>query len=154
MDRVMVMKKHHVLLCLAAVVLLVTLPIGEATSTVQNQSMLQKSSQQSDESEQVFFDSPLFTGYILIHVYTYSPGVGIAPCVGANVTARGFLYSYQGQTDDSGDCLLQVHTNLFRAKRYVVKVSVEPGDWLHTRRITVLLQPRQILYKEFLFIAL
>ena len=154
MDRVMVMKKHHMLLCLAVVVLLVSPPIGGATSAVQNQSMLQMSSQTGEEPEQGFFDSPLFTGYLLIHAYTYSPGVGIEPCIGANVTARGFLYSYQGQTDDSGDCLLQVHTNLFRTKRYMVKVSIEPGDWLHTRRITVLLQPRQIMYKEFLFITL
>jgi hypothetical protein len=148
------MKKQQVLLCLAAVVLLVILPIGGATSTVQNQLKSQTNSQKSEEMEHVFFDSPLFTGYLLIHVYTYSPGVGIEPCVGANVTARGLLYSYQGQTDDSGDCLLQVHTNLFRAKRYMVKVSIEPGDWLHTRRISVFLQPRQIMYKEFLFVAL
>jgi hypothetical protein len=150
----MVMKKQHMVLCLAAVVLLVLLPIGGAASSLQDQSMLQMSSEKSEEPDQVFFDSPLFSGYLLIHVYTYSPGASIEPCVGANVTARGFLQSYQGETDDSGDCLLQMQTYLFRAKRYVVKVSIEPGDWLHSRRITVLLQPRQILFKEFLFITL
>jgi hypothetical protein len=146
------MKKKELYFCMFTVLVLLVLPVGSAlNASLEDQNV---TSCNDTPEIKVSLDPFLFTGYILIHVYTYSPGVGIAPCVGANVTARGFLYSYQGQTDDSGDCLLQVHTNLFRAKRYVVKVSVEPGDWLHTRRITVLLQPRQILYKEFLFIAL
>jgi hypothetical protein len=99
-------------------------------------------------------ESLLLTGYLLIHVYTYSPGVGFQPYHGANISVKGGLYSYNGTTDDMGDFLFNVHTNLFRAKIYFIKVSILPQDRLLTRRSSILIGLRQIVYKEFLFIVL
>jgi len=97
--------------------------------------------------------SLLLTGYLLIHVYTYTPGVGLHSYPGANISVKGGLYSYNGTTDGMGDCLFIVHTNLFRAKIYFIKVNIHPQDRLLTRRNSILIGPRQIVYREFLFIV-
>lgn len=146
------MKKKQVYFCIFAVLVLSVLPVGSAINTHTEDQIL--TNRVDTEEVKDSLDPPLFTGYLLIHVYTYTPGVGFEPYEGANITVKGFLYSYNGQTDEAGDCLFKVHTNLFRPKKYHVKVSIAPDDWLHTKRISFFIQPRQILYKEFLFIVL
>lgn len=94
------------------------------------------------------------TGYLLVHVSVYTPGKGIRPYAGANVTMKGLFFSYQGTTDEQGDCLLQVHTHLLRGKRYIVKVSIPPANLLHTKINSLVIEPTEIVYKDFLFIVL
>lgn len=146
------MKKKQLYFCIFAMFVLLILPVGSAMNE-QTEEQTRTSRVDSQEGKGSL-DSPLFAGYLLIHVYTYTAGVGFEPYEGANITVKGFLYSYTGQTDETGDCLFKVHTNLFRQKKYFVKVSISPDDWLHTKRISFFIQPRQILYKEFLFIVL
>jgi hypothetical protein len=146
------MMKKQVYFCIFAVFVLLILPVGSALNTSLEEQSITGHVDTSEVNGS--FDPPLFTGYLLIHVYTYTAGVGFEPYEGANVTVKGFLYSYTGQTDENGDYLFNVHTNLFRPKKYFVKVSISPDDWLHTKRISFFIQPRQILYKEFLFIVL
>lgn len=99
-------------------------------------------------------EAMLGKGYLLMHVFTYTPGTGFHAYAGATVNVRGFLYSYNGTTDEDGDCLFNVHTDLLRAKLYFVKVSIFSQDRLVTKRTSIFIQPRQILYKEFLFVVL
>jgi len=135
-----------------------TLLVLPATSLAalnnEQQLVLKNTTEIPDDNEQGSLDSPWFTGYLLIRVLTYAPGEGIRSYEGANITVRGLFYSYNGQTDETGDCLFKLHTNLFRTKKYYVKVSIPPENWLHTKRISFFIEPRQILYKEFLFIVL
>lgn len=147
------MKKKQLYFCIFALFVLMVLPVGSALNAqIEEHSLTSRVDTQEDKGGAL--DSPLLTGYLLIHVYTYTAGAGFEPYEGANITVKGFLYSYTGQTDENGDCLFKVHTNLFRPKKYFVKVSIAPDDWLHTKRISFFIQPRQILYKEFLFIVL
>ncbi|MBN1860890.1 MAG: hypothetical protein JW840_05460 [Candidatus Thermoplasmatota archaeon] len=149
------MKKKIIFFCYIAVTGLLVLPSISAISTSTEQGFVQDAvTSMQIQGEQESLDSPLFTGYLLFQVLTYTPGIGIRPYAGANITVKGFFYSYSGQTDESGDCLFKVHTNLIRMKKYFIKVSIPPGDWLHTKRISLLLEPREIYYKDFLFIVL
>jgi hypothetical protein len=149
------MKKKIVVFCLFAVIILMVLPAAPTLAIPTKQQLSQDCEvAPAIDSKQATLDSPLFTGYILISVYTYTPGLGIRPYQGANITIRGLFYRYSGETDETGDCLFKVHTNLFRTKKYFVRVSIPPGDWLHTKRISFYLEPRQIVYKEFLFVVL
>ena len=151
----MVMKKKIIFFCYFAVIMLLVFPSISVISISTGEEMVQDAITSVDnKGEQESLESPLFTGYLLFQVLTYSPGVGIRPYAGANITVRGLFYSYSGQTDESGDCLFKVHTNLIRMKKYFIKVSIPPGDWLHTKRISLLLEPREIYYKDFLFIVL
>lgn len=153
----MAMRKNLKFICYFVVMMLLVLPVASAIDSDNEQRVDQDSvafTNTTSETGKGTLDSPLFTGYLLFHVFTYTPGVGIHPFQGANITVRGFFYSYSGQTDESGDCLFKVHTNLLRMKKYVVKVSIPPGDWLHTKRISLLIEPREIIYRDFLFIVL
>jgi hypothetical protein len=96
----------------------------------------------------------MLTGYLLIHVSVYTPGEGLHPYVGANISVNGLFYKYTGQTDERGDCLFQLHTKLFRPKLYFIKVSIPPENWLHTKINSVYLQSGQVVYKDFLFVVL
>ncbi|MBN2600229.1 MAG: hypothetical protein JXA75_06790 [Candidatus Thermoplasmatota archaeon] len=95
-----------------------------------------------------------FSGFLLIHVMMYSLDDGLHPCEGANISVRGLFHSYKGQTDENGTCLFQVHTHLFRTKRYFVQVTIEPKDWKHIRFASIYMEPWEILYREFLFLEL
>ncbi|MBE3094406.1 MAG: hypothetical protein IMZ52_05195 [Actinobacteria bacterium] len=149
------MKKKIVLCCLFVVMTLLVLPIMSANSTFKEQPTVQNiGAEKQGCMVQEKPDAMVGMGYLLIHVFTYTPGIGIQPYQGATVNVRGFLYSYNGTTDEGGDCLFNVHTKLFRAKLYFVKVSIFSQDRLVTKRDSIYIQPRQILYKEFLFVVL
>jgi hypothetical protein len=149
------MKKKMIFFCFFAVAMLMALPIVSSNSvftekhTIQNIDV-EKQGSITDEKPVIL----LLTGYLLIHVDTWSPGVGIHSYPGANITVKGFLYSYNGTTDETGDCLFKIHTNLFRTKVYFIKVSIYPQDRVLTKRESILIGPRQIVYKQFLFIVL
>lgn len=150
------MKKKIVLVCFFSVTMtLLMLPIAPiAAIETDNPSTQMSLDNFQNYAKEETLDSPLRMGYILIHVAAFTPGNGIRPYQGANISVRGLFYSYTGETDESGDCLLKVHTNLFRPIHYRVKVSIPPGDWLHTKRISFFMQPREVVYKQFLFIVL
>jgi hypothetical protein len=97
-------------------------------------------------------ESILGKGYLLIHVFSFTPGSGFHPYQGANISVRGFLYSYNGTTDEYGDCLFTVFTKLFRAKIYFIKITIDLLDRVVTRRDIVYMSLREIEYKEYLFI--
>jgi hypothetical protein len=100
-------------------------------------------------------ENPLeLTGYLLIHVSVYTPGEGLHPFLGANITVKGLFYKYTGQTDERGDCLFQLHSRLFRPKLYFIKVSIPPEDWLHTKINSMYIQTGQIVYRDYLFVVL
>ena len=151
----MVMKKKIIFFCYIAVTVLLILPsISVISISTGERVVMHTITSMKNKGEQESLESPLFTGYLLFQVLTFTPGVGIRPYAGANITVKGLFFTYSGQTDESGDCLFKVHTNLIRMKKYFIKVSIPPGDWLHTKRISLLLEPREIYYKDFLFIVL
>ena len=131
------MKKKIVMFCFFVVMILWVIPVVTSNSNITEQP-----------------ESIAGMGYLLIHVFTYTPGSGFHPYQGANISIRGFLYSYNGTTDEDGDCFFTVHTKLFKAKIYFVKVSIDSQDRLVTKRDFIYMLPRQIEYKEFLFLVL
>lgn len=149
------MKKKIGVFCLFVVMMLLVLPIISANSTFKQQPTVQNiGAKKQGCMVQEKPEAIVGKGYLLIHVFTYTPGIGIKPYQGATVNVRGFLYSYNGTTDEWGDCLFNVHTKLFRAKLYFIKVSILSHDREVTRRNSIYIQTRQLLYKEFLFVVL
>ena len=129
------MKRKIKLCCLFVIMVLVVTPIVASNSTTSGQQ-----------------ESILGKGYLLIHVFSFTPGSGFHPYQGANISVRGFLYSYNGTTDEYGDCLFTVFTKLFRAKIYFIKITIDLPDRVVTRRDVVYMSLREIEYKEYLFI--
>ncbi|HWR27757.1 MAG TPA: hypothetical protein VN377_04905 [Candidatus Thermoplasmatota archaeon] len=149
------MKKKIVVFCFFVLMVLMILPVVTSYCVVsERQPFMARVSEKQDSDVQ---EKPVpmeLIGYLLIHVSVYTPGEGLHPYVGANISVKGFFFSYNGQTDERGDCLFQVHTKLFRAKLYFIKVSIPPGDWLHKKLNSIYIQPQQIVYKDFLFVVL
>jgi len=149
------MKKKIVVFCFFIVAVLLVLPVVSSLSVVSEQQPLTTSAVEKQNCDVQEKSVPVvLTGYLLIHVSVYTPGQGLHPYAGANISVKGLFFSYNGQTDEQGDCLFQVHTKLLRAKLYFIKVSIPPGDLLHTKINSIYVQSRQIMYKDFLFIAL
>jgi hypothetical protein len=154
-DLVNIMKKKIAVFCFFVLMVLMVLPMVSSYSVVSDQQPFMVSSVQNQNSDVQEKPVPLgLIGYLLIHVSVFTPGEGLHPYEGANISVKGFFFSYAGQTDERGDCLFQVHTKLFRAKLYFIKVSIPPGDWLHKKINSIYIQPQQIVYKDFLFIKL
>ncbi len=147
------MKKKNVIFCLFAVLVLTALPVVSSSSTIAEVQTVQKTEAEKNICEvQETPESAEMTGYLLIHVYTWFPLKGFHPYPAANISVKGFFYSYNGTTDENGDCLLRLHTNLLRAKMYFIKVSIIKNDRVVTRRTSIFIEPRDIIYKEFMFI--
>jgi hypothetical protein len=149
------MKKKIEFLCFFVITMLMVLPVASAYSLVAEQQPLMSSGVETQDSNVQEEPVPAeITGYLLIHVSVYTPGEGLHPYMGANISVKGFFFSYSGKTDEQGDCLFQVHTHLLRVKRYFIKVSIPPEDWLHTKINSLFIQRGQIVYRDFLFIVL
>lgn|GEM_PF-1405928 len=149
------MRKTIGILCLIVVLMFVCLPIAASDCFIPKpEAVLPVGTTTQHCDIRRISKSTEITAYLLIHVSLYTLGKGIRPYEGANISVRGLFFSYLGTTNDQGDCLFQVHTHLLRGKRYVVKVSIPPADWLHTKINTLILKPRGIIYKDFLFIVL
>lgn len=131
------MKRKNGLLCLCVVTILLVVPTAISSGT---------SLEQPEPS--------LGTGYLIIHVFTFTPGSGFHPYQGANISLQGFFFSYNGSTDENGDCFLTVHTNLFRPKVYFAKISIDTQDRVMMKRDFITMFPRQIEYKDYLFVVL
>jgi hypothetical protein len=147
-------EKNIVVFCFFVVVMLLVPPVVVSSSFSKDQSVVQNidTKKQGCEAERPS-ERTLGKGYLLIHVFTYTPGSGFHPYHGANISIRGILYSYNGTTDEDGDCFFTVHTKLFRAKIYFVKVSIVSQERVTTKRDFIYMLPRQIEYKEFLFVV-
>jgi hypothetical protein len=149
------MKKKIVVFCFFVLMVLMVLPVVSSYSVVsERQPFMASSVEKQDSGVQEKPVPMVLTGYLLAHVSVYTPGEGLHPYAGANISVKGLFFSYNGETDERGDCLFQVHSKLFRAKLYFIKVSIPPGDWLHTKINSIHIQPHQIVYKDFLFIKL
>jgi hypothetical protein len=149
------MRKKIVLYCFFVMLLLECLPVVSSEHFVTEQQDPMLFTDDSVSPDVVRTPNPAeITGYLLIHVAVYTPGEGLQPYVGANISVNGLFYKYSGQTDEQGDCLFQVHSRLLRAKLYFIKVSIPPDDWLHTKINTFYIQSRQIVYRNYLFIEL
>jgi hypothetical protein len=149
------MKKKIMLFCFFVLAVLMVLPAVSSYSTVSEQQPSLASAVEKKNSDVKENPVPaVLTGFLLIHVSAYTPGQGLHPYMGANISVKGLFFSYNGQTDERGDCLFQVHSKLFRAKLYFIKVSIPPEDWLHTKINSIYIEPRQVVYKDFLFIVL
>jgi hypothetical protein len=149
------MKKKIMVFCFFVLMALMILPVVSSYRVVSEQKSSTTSAGEKQQCE--VKEKParvVLTGYLLIHVSVYTPGEGLHPYAGANISVKGLFFSYNGQTDEQGDCLFQVHTKLIRAKLYFIKVSIPPGDLLHTKINSIHIQSRQIVYKDFLFIVL
>jgi len=147
------MRKKIVVYCVFMITTLMMVPIVSSYSLVADQHSLLDQSIDTRQVEVQETPTPAgFSGFLLIHVMMYSVDDGLRPYEGANISVRGLFYSYKGQTDENGTCLFQVHTHLFRSKRYFVKVTIEPKDWKHTRFASIYMEPWEILYREFLFL--
>ncbi len=136
------MKKIGVV-CSVLFLMLMVLPVASAYGVVPEQKTPE--------------DSPVpleLTGYLLIHVSVYTPGEGLHPFTGANISVKGLFHQYSGQTDERGDCLFQLHSRLFRPKLYFIKVTIPPADFLHTKFNTMYMQTGQIVYRDYLFVSL
>jgi hypothetical protein len=149
------MRKKIVVYCFFMIMVLMISPVVSSYSLVADQQPL---FDQSSDTQQLEVQETLapagFSGFLLIQVMMYSVDDGLHPYEGANISVRGLFYSYKGQTDENGTCLFQVHTHLFRAKRYFVKVTIEPKDWKHTRFTSINMEPWEIYYRQFLFLEL
>jgi hypothetical protein len=149
------MKKKIMLFCFFVLAVLMVLPAVSSSSVVSEKQPLIVSGVETQQYDVQEKPVPAeLTGYLLIHASVYTPGEGLHPYMGANISVRGLFFSYSGQTDERGDCLFQVHSKLFRAKLYFIKVSISPEDWLHTKINSIYIQPGQIVYKDFLFVVL
>ncbi len=154
-DMVIIMKKNRVLCCLFVFMMLMVLPVVSSSTVVSEQEPAVASVVEQHTSDLQDTAAPLMlTGYLLIHVSVYTPGEGLHPYMGANISVKGLFYKYNGQTDEKGDCLFQVHTRLLTTKLYIIKVSIPPEDWLHSKINSIYMQSGQIVYKDFLFIVL
>ena len=149
------MRKKRVAYCVFMITMLMTVPVVSSYSLVTDQQAFFTRGIETQQPEAQEPSGPTeITGHLLIHVSIYTPGEGLSPYEGANITVRGLFHSYKGQTDEKGDCLFQVHTRLFRAKRYFIKVSIPPENWLHTKIISIFVEPWEVIYRDFLFIVL
>ena len=137
----MIMKKNT-MIC-GCILMLMVLPIVSASGN----GVDQKPSEESATPVEL-------KGYLLIHVSVYTPGEGLHPYMGANISVKGFFYKYSGQTDERGDCLFQLHSRLFRPKLYFIKVSIPPADLMHTKINSMYMQTGQIVYRDYLFVVL
>ena len=97
-------------------------------------------------------ETTLGFGYLLVHVFAFTRGMGFYPYQGAFVTVKGFLNSYNGTTDENGDIVFMVQTKLFRPKLYFITVIVNASNRQMTRMSSVFVEWKQIVYKDFLFL--
>lgn len=141
--------------CFFMLTMLMAAPVVSSYSLVVDPQVQFNRSVENQQAEVQESPEPTgFFGFLLIHVMIYTSDDGLRPYEGANISAKGLFYSYKGQTDENGTCLFQVHTPFFRAKRYFVKVTIEPEDWLHKRFASIYVEPWEVIYREFLFIEL
>jgi hypothetical protein len=84
-------------------------------------------------------------------VFAFTPGQGIHPYKGANITARGLFHSYNGTTDEKGVCVLKVHAPFFRTKLYFVKVSIISHNRVVTKIAFLHTRALRLAYEGFLF---
>ncbi len=149
------MKKKILGFCFFIMIVFMVLPVASSYPMGSSLQSAPSSLVQTQSSNEQETPMPLeLTGYLLIHVSVYTPGVGLHPYDGANITIKGLFYQYSGRTDDKGDCLFQLHSRLFRPKLYLIKVTIPPEDWMHTKINSLYIQTGQIVYRDYLFVVL
>lgn len=150
------MKKKIGMFCLFVTTMLLIIPVISALDLPKERLMF-TGAVDNEKQDLVLRANPkpeIVIGYLLIHVFAFTPGMGVYSYKGAVVNVKGFLYSYNGTTDDNGEILFSVHSNLFRPKIYFVKISIFSNDRLVSKINSVLIHWQQVVYKDFLFVIL
>ena len=147
------MNKKLVILCLFVIGMLSLTPAISASVVLKEQSVVHKVAIEKQgrlPSEKP--EAMLGVGYLLVHVFAFTRGMGFYSYQGAFVTVKGFLYSYNGTTDENGDIVFTVQTKLFRPKLYFITVIAQANNRTMTRMSSIFIERKQIVYKEFLFL--
>jgi hypothetical protein len=128
-------------------------PLVSAVRNVESQStLINKTLDNKILSTKETQEPSLRNGLILLLVFSYTPGQGVSPVVGANITARSLLHSYNGTTDSNGVCVIKVHAPLLREKVFFIKVSIVSTDGHARSRIAFMsMKAWHLAYRIFLF---
>jgi hypothetical protein len=147
------MKKKMVVYCLLVSLVFIMTPLVSAVRSIEGQSPIvninhEQQSLAMDEKQ----GASIRNGLLLLLVFVYTPGQGVSPYVGANITAKSLLHRYNGTTDSNGVCVIKVHAPLLREKVFFIKVSVVSGDGHARSRIAFIsMKAWHIAYRIFLF---
>jgi hypothetical protein len=147
------MKKKMVVYCVLVSLVFLMTPLVSAVHSIQEQSPIVNinSEQQSvalDEKQ----GASIRNGYLLLLVFIYTPGQGLSPCAGANITARSLFHRYNGTTDTSGVCVMKVKAPWLREKFFFIKVNIISEDGHARSRIAFMsMRAWHLAYRIFLF---
>ena len=147
------MKKKMVVYCLLVSLVFIMTPLVSAVRNIEGQSPVvninyEQQSVAMDEKQGV----SIRNGYLLLLVFVYTPGQGVSPYAGANITARSLFHSYNGTTDSNGVCVMKVHAPLLREKLFFIKVNIVSEDGHARSRIAFMsMKAWHIAYRIFLF---
>jgi hypothetical protein len=147
------MTKKIVVYCLLVSLVFIMTPLVSAMRSIEGQSPVvninyEQQSVALDEKQ----GASIRNGYLLLLVFVYTPGQGVSPYAGANITARSLLHRYNGTTDSSGVCVIKVRAPLLREKVFFIKVSVVSEDGHARSRIAFMsMKAWHIAYRIFLF---
>ena len=147
------MKKKMVVYCVLVSLVFILTPLASAGQHIQGVS---PGVNLSDAQQRVSVGNPpepsLRNGLLLVLVFMYTPGQGIGPFAGANITAKSLFHKYNGTTDANGVCLLKVHAPWLREKLFFVKVSIINQAGHARYRIAFLtMKAWHLAYRIFLF---
>lgn len=139
--------------CLLVSLVFVMTPLASAVQSIEGQSPVVNI---NHEQQSIAMDekqgASLRNGYLLLLVFIYTPGQGVSPYTGANITARSLFHHYNGTTDSDGVCLIKIHAPLLREKLFFIKVSIVNEDGHARSRIAFMsMKAWHIAYQIFLF---
>jgi len=147
------MKKKMVVCCVLVSMVFIMTPLVSAIRSIDGQSAAvnMKAVQQSIATDETQ-SSSIRNGYLLLLVFVFTPGQGVSPYTGANITARSLFHRYNGTTDTNGACVLKVQAPLLREKVFFVKVSIVKENGQERSRIAFMsMKAWHLAYRIFLF---
>ncbi len=146
------MKKKMVICCVLMSLVFLMTPLVSAVQHIDSQSLLQTIDHEQSVPSGEKQGSSIRNGYLLFLVFVYTPGQGVSPCAGANITARSLLHRYNGTTDSSGACVLKVKAPLLRERVFFIRVSIVNGNGQTRSRIALMsMKAWHLAYRLFLF---
>ena len=139
--------------CLLVSLVFMMTPLVSAVRGVECQSTILN---KTIDSQSLFTEETqgpsLRNGYLLLLVFIYTPGQGVSPYIGANITAKSLFHRYNGTTDNNGVCVIKVHAPLLRERLFFIKVSIVSADAHARSRIAFMsMKAWHIAYRIFLF---
>jgi hypothetical protein len=147
------MKKKMVVYCFLISLVFIVTPLGSAVQSIEGQTPImninhQQQSLAMDEKQY----ASLHNGYLLLLVFIYTPGQGISPYAGANITAKSLFHRYNGTTADNGVCMIKLRAPLLRDRLFFIKVSIiNQAGHTRSRIAFVSMKAWHFAYRIFLF---